>query len=387
MANIPIWPGSSSFSSVTNPTPFGFFDDDNAFTSSADKVADFCARRLGYPITDVELQDINFYACFEEATAEYGNQVNSFNIKDYMLELRGAPTGSNLTGKEVSNNLGQVITLAEEYGVESGAGGNVNWKTGSIAVTESQQYYDLDVLFRDVYEAGNQIEIKRVFHDPDPAIVRYFDPFVGTGMGANAMLDAFGWGNYSPGVSFMMMPAYADLLRLQAIEFNDQIRKSGYSFQLINNKLTIFPLPTSDYNLYFEYIVKSDRSNPIKATNTTSTDGVITDYSNVPYDKIQFSKINDVGRQWIFKYAGACAKEMLGNIRSKYASIPIPNAEISLNGGDLLAQASQEKETLMTELREHLESMSKRNLLERKKEESEFLQEQLNKSPLNIYIG
>ena len=65
MANIPILPGSSSFSVPSNPTPFGFFDTDNEFTSSADKAADFCARRLGYPITDVELQDINFYACFE----------------------------------------------------------------------------------------------------------------------------------------------------------------------------------------------------------------------------------------------------------------------------------------------------------------------------------
>jgi len=387
MANIPIWPGSSSFGEVTNPTPFGFFDSDTAFTSSADKAADFCARRLGYPITEVELQDINFYACFEEATSEYGNQVNSFNIKDYLLELRGAPTGSNLTGKEISNNLGHVITLSEEYGVESGTGGNVNWKTGSLAVKDGTQYYDLDVLFRDVHESGNQIEIKRIFHDPPPAISRYFDPFVGTGMGANQMLDAFGWGNYSPGVSFMMMPMHADLLRLQAIEFNDIIRKSQYSFQLINNKLTLFPLPVNDYNLYFEYIVKSDRSNPIKATNTTSTDGVITDYSNVPYDRIEYTKINDVGRQWIFKYTLALAKEMLGNIRSKYGTIPIPNAEISLNGADLLSQASTELESLMTELREHLDSMSKRNLLERKKEESEFLQEQLNKSPLKIYTG
>lgn len=387
MANIPIWPGSSSFGAVTNPTPFGFFDTDNEFTSSADKAANWCARRLGYPITDVELQDINFYTCFEEATSEYGNQVNSFNIKDYLLELRGAPTGSNLTGKEISNNLGQVITLAEEYGVEAGVGGNVTWHTGSIAVTESVQKYNLDTLFRDIYQPNKQIEIKKIFFQQTPAITRYFDPFIGTGLGSQGMLDNFGWGAYSPAISFILQPMYSDLLRMQAIEFNDTFRKSTYSFTLINNQLKIFPIPTSDYNLYFEYIIKSDRSNPIKATNTTSTDGVITDFSNVPYNKIEFVKINDVGRQWIFKYTLALTKEMLGNVRSKYSSIPIPNAEITLNGADLLSQASEEKTALIEELREHLDSMSKRNLLERKKEESEFLQEQLNKSPLNIYIG
>ena len=201
------------------------------------------------------------------------------------------------------------------------------------------------------------------------------------------MLENFGWGNYSPGVSFMLMPGYADLLRLQAIEFNDQIRRSQYSFNIINNELSVFPLPTENYTLYFEYIKKSDRSNPIGKVGTTSTSGMITDMSNVPYNKIEFNKINDVGRQWIFKYTLALAKEMLGNIRSKYSSIPIPNADVTLNGADLLSQSAEEKSQLMDKLHEHLDQMSKRNLLEKKKEESEFLQEQLNKNPLKIYIG
>ncbi|HCT53581.1 MAG TPA: hypothetical protein DF712_14100 [Balneola sp.] len=387
MTDIPIWPGSSSFGEQTNPTPFGFFDTDNEFTSSADKAADFCARRMGYPISDIELQDINFYACFEEATSEYGNQVNLFNIKDHLLELKGAPTSSNLSGKIIRDNQGYIINIAENYGVEAGVGGDVTYHTGSIAVTSSVQRYDINTLFRDTHEAGEEIEIKRVFHNPTPAITRYFDPFVGTGLGSQNMLENFGWGNYSPGVSFMLMPVYADLLRLQAIEFNDQIRRSQYSFNIINNELSVFPLPTENYTLYFEYIKKSDRSNPIGKVGTTSTSGMITDMSNVPYNKIEFNKINDVGRQWIFKYTLALAKEMLGNIRSKYSSIPIPNADVTLNGADLLSQSAEEKSQLMDKLHEHLDQMSKRNLLEKKKEESEFLQEQLNKNPLKIYIG
>ena len=188
MTDIPIWPGSSSFGEQTNPTPFGFFDTDNEFTSSADKAADFCARRMGYPISDIELQDINFYACFEEATSEYGNQVNLFNIKDHLLELKGAPTSSNLSGKIIRDNQGYIINIAENYGVEAGVGGDVTYHTGSIAVTSSVQRYDINTLFRDTHEAGEEIEIKRVFHNPTPAITRYFDPFVGTGLGSQNMV-------------------------------------------------------------------------------------------------------------------------------------------------------------------------------------------------------
>ena len=135
--NIAIWPGSSSFSA--GKTPFGLYDSDNEFTSSADKVADWCAKRLGYPLTDIELQDVNFFACFEEAISEYGAQVNTYNIRDNMLNLYGSETGSNLTQKKISSNMGGLIELAEEYGTEAGSGGNVTYYTGSVAVSSGQQ--------------------------------------------------------------------------------------------------------------------------------------------------------------------------------------------------------------------------------------------------------
>ena len=141
--NIAIWPGSASFS--TGSTPFGLYDTDNEFTSSADNTADWSAKRLGYPLTDIELQDVNFYACFEEAVTEYGAQVNTYNIRDNMLNLYGSETGSstNLAQKKVSANFGGLIELAEEYGTEAGSGGNVTYYTGSFAVSSSIQVYDL----------------------------------------------------------------------------------------------------------------------------------------------------------------------------------------------------------------------------------------------------
>ena len=181
----------------------------------------------------------------------------------------------------------------------------------------------------------------------------------------------------------MLMPMYADILKIQAIEFNDQIRKSAYSFELQNNKLRIFPNPTENYKLHFKYIVKSDRSN----TGQGTTNGVVSDFSNAPYDNMEFRHINDVGKQWIKKYGLALCKELLGTIRSKYASLPIPNAETTLDGDTLRGEATTEKEVLMTQLREMLEQTSRKALLEADKDEAEFLQEKLQKVPYPIYIG
>lgn len=384
-----VWAGSSSFSS--GDTPYGFYDTDAQFgtgSHSVDKFADWSAKRLGYPIVAVELQKEQFYACYEEAITEYSAQVNQFNIKDNMLALQGQETGSgdtktNLTHRKLTPTIGRNIQLAEQYGSEAGVGGTVDFKTGSIEISSVSQVYDLDVLYADVKEGGDDIEIRKIHYEGTPAITRYFDPYAGTGDGSYNMLDSFGWGNYSPGVSFMMMPMYADLLKVQAIEFNDQIRKSAYSFELRNNKLRIFPNPTSTYTLHFDYIVKKDRNNTLQGTSN----GVITDFSNAPFNNMAFANINEVGKQWIKKYGLALCKELLGTIRSKYASLPIPGAETTLDGDTLRTEAQTEKETLVTQLREMLDQMSRKALLEADKDEAEFLNEKLNKVPIPIFIG
>tara|TARA_B100000678_G_scaffold250030_1_gene224654 strand:- start:3 stop:608 length:606 start_codon:yes stop_codon:yes gene_type:complete len=201
------------------------------------------------------------------------------------------------------------------------------------------------------------------------------------------MLDSFGWGSMTPAVQFMMMPIYADLLRIQAIEFNDQVRKSAYTFQLRNNKIRIFPSPTSTYKLWFEYIVKADRDNPLQTRFGEKANTLVSDYSNVPYDNMQYQYINDVGKQWVRKYGLALSKELLGMVRSKYGTIPIPNADTTLDGDTLRGEASAEKESLVTELRENLEASSRKMMLESDSEEATRLQEKLQKVPLPIYIG
>tara|TARA_R110002012_G_scaffold274840_3_gene461245 strand:- start:261 stop:1424 length:1164 start_codon:yes stop_codon:yes gene_type:complete len=384
--NVSIWPGSSSF--FSGDTPFGLYDSDSQFQSDADKVASWCAKRMGYPINDIELQATNFFTCFEEAVSEYGSQLNTYNIRDNMLNLYGAQTGSNLTGKKISPNLGGLIELTEEYGVEAGSGGNVTYYTGSITISANKQIYDLTdagvISLENGTPGSDPIEIKRIFHEAPPAIVKYFDPMVGTGLGSQQMMESFGFGGMSPGISFMMMPLYADILRLQAIEFNDQIRRSAYTFEVSNNRIKFFPIPsgTNFTKVYFQYIKKADRSNPLK-----SNLGSISDFSNAPYNNVIYKNVNDVGKQWIRKYALALAKEMLGFIRGKYSAIPIPNAEVTLNGSDLLSAGQAEKEALITELKDTLDTMSRQSQLERKQAESDALLQQMNKIPLKIYIG
>ena len=384
MAQEPIWPGSGS--AVSGNTPFGFYDTDSEFQTEAPKFATWCAQRLGYPLMNVELQDKQFYACLEESVSEYSAQINQFNIKDNLLTLQGQSTSSNLTHKRVTPNLGRSVFLSQAYGTEAGVGGLVEIKSGSVDIVSGSQTYDLNALWADVSESGNAIELQRVFYEETPAVQRYFDPYAGTGAGTMNLLDQFGFGNYSPAVTFLMMPVYADMLRLQAIELNDQIRKSAYSFQLRNNKLRIFPRPDSSYKLHFEYLVRSDRDDALMTEHSGSSD-VISDFSNVPYDNMKFTSINDVGKQWIRKYGLALTKELLGIVRSKYGAIPIPGAETSLDGDTLRSEASAEKEALVTQLREILEQTSRKALMEADKDESEFLQEKLKKVPYPIYIG
>jgi hypothetical protein len=383
MAQEVIWQGSSSF--ATGQTPWGLYDSDSSFTADVDKFADWCARRLGYPIMSVELQSGSFYACFEESTTEYSAQVNQFNIKDNLLHLTGQATGSNVTHKRVTPTMGSSVFISRQYGTEASVGGNVDIKKGSISVTSGTQEYDLNSLFVDGSGSGS-IEVKRVYYEGTPAMQRFFDPYATTGYGTINMVEGFGFGNSSPAVSFTLMPIFEDLLRVQAIELNDSIRKSAYTFTLVNNKLRIFPNPTSDSTIYFDYVNTSDRDNPLFTEYSGSAD-VVSDYSNVPYDNMEYQFINDVGKQWIRKYGLALTKELLGIIRSKYASLPIPGAETTLDGDALRSEAAAEKEALVTQLREMLDQMSRKALLEADKDEAEFLNEKLNKVPIPIFIG
>jgi hypothetical protein len=379
--NVPIYNGSPSWSAGL--TPFGFYDSELDFQTDAVKVAKFCAQRLGYPLTDVELQDMSFFTAFEEAVTIYGNELYAHIIRDNQLSLEGLSTGSNLNTSIVTPNFEPIVKLTEQYGAEAGSGGNVPHYTGSFVMTGSQQDYDLAQWATD-QGITSSIEIKKVFYQSSPAITRYYDPYVGTGFGSQNMFDSFGFGGMSPAINFLMMPLNFDLAAIQAIELNDQIRRSQYSFELKNNKLRIFPIPsTGGGNYWFEYILREERIQG----SVSNTPGNVTNVSNTPYTNPTYASINSVGRQWIFEYTLALAKEMLGYVRGKYSSIPIPNADVTLNQSDLISAATTEKAALVEKLRGYFDQTSRKSLLERRAQETEFKQTELQQVPYTIYIG
>jgi hypothetical protein len=406
---IPIWPGSSSFAQVSSsyygtpsvwppPTPFGFYDDDSQFQTDANKVANFCALRLGYPIENIELQDINFWAGFEEATTIYGNELYAFQTRDNYLSLEGASDRIDVNNSVFTPTMATVVRLSQQYGEEAGAGGNVTWYKGRLTLIPGQQRYDLAAWAEEEGIVGG-IEIKNVWYQPPPAINQLYSPTLLAGQGGlggvpPAGLYGFGYGY----ANYLMMPTSFTMQNIQAIEMQNQVTLSNYTFNVINNILSVFPVPgtgiTGDdfdgggdlgygHFLVFDFIKVQDRIDAAFANGTNK----IVNTSNVPYVNPVYSNINSVGRSWIFEYTLAKAKEVLGYVRGKYSTVPIPGAEVTLNQQDLLSAAAAEKEALITRLREYFDQTSRQALLERRAAESAARVQEINQVPMTIFIG
>jgi len=290
-----------------------------------------------------------------------------------------------LNNRLISNNLANITTtIAQDYGAEADVGGNYDVKKGILKMEGGVQDYDLNAwaaVSASLSGSGDTIEVRRVFYEQSPAIARYFDPYAGTGTGIQSLLESFGFGQFSPGINFMLMPISFDAMKLQAIELNDQIRKAGYSFDLVNNKLRIFPIPNEDRNLYFEYVTISNKFTPIK----DKRNNIVTDIMNTPFRNPLYSKINTVGRTWIYKYTLAIAREIEAHIRIQFSNLNIQNTG-PLQGSELITDARTEKENLLNELKEMLNETSRRGQLERKQLESGFMRDTLQQVPLPIYI-
>jgi hypothetical protein len=289
-----------------------------------------------------------------------------------------------LNNKLITNNLATLTTtIAEDYASEAGIGGNYNVMTGSLIMSDGVQNYDLNAwaAASASLDLGDRIEVRRVFYEEPPAIVRYFDPYAGTGTGIQSLLETFGFGQFSPGINFLLMPISFDVQKIQAIELNDQIRKAAYSFDLVNNQLRIFPIPDRERLLRFEYIKISDKYKPVRDTRTN----VVTDIMNTPFRNPIYSKINTIGRTWIFKYTLALSREIEAHIRIQFANVNVQGVG-SLQGSELVADARTEKESLITELKEMLNETSRKGQLERKQLEAGFTRDTLQQIPLPIYI-
>ena len=395
-----VWSGSSTF--VAGKTARGIYDNDPQFAVDADKVAKFCAFQLGYPIMDVELQDIHFYNAFEQATLEYSREVNNFKIRDNYINFENSPipndTSFDINNVKITPSLGNIIRLSKTYGSEAGSGGNVTYYKGHIDVVAGQQQYDLKAwaVASGSLSPDDSIEIKRVFYQRSPAVTRFLDPTLAGGLATSNFLDGFGYGDSYVGVNYLLMPINYDAMRIQAIEFNDEIRRSQYTFELRNNVLTIQPIPTTSGKYWFEYIKVSERDanydyryNQIGSNIPSQSNPFVSNISNVPIGNISYSSINSTGKDWIFNMTLAYAMKMLAMIRGKFTNgIPYvrDGQSLQLNTQDLISEANKKRDDLIQQLREMLDATSRKNQLERQQAEANSVSQTLANIPLPFYI-
>jgi hypothetical protein len=365
---------SSSFGSTIDPVNSGF-----KINHPVGQQTTFTNNPGTYNTYEITKGDswVYFFTSFPKQNFYPDPTNDTINTTYYQDGLRGRA----LNGKLLNNNLQTQIRLAEAYAQEAGVGGYTTEYTGSLDLTPGQQIYDLNAWASSSLNlaTGDKIEIRQIFYQEPPAIVRYFDPYAGTGTGVQGLLETFGFGSYSPGVNFMLMPVYWDIQKIQAIEFNDQVRKSAYSFDLVNNQLRLFPVPTHEQKLLFKYMKVSDKYLP----STDARPDVVSDVMGVPYRNPIYSNINQIGRSWIFRYTLALCKEIEGQIKAGISSAQGSN--LVINGTEFLTDARSEKTDLLTELKEYLDQTTRRSQLERKQQESDFTRQSMNQIPLLIY--
>jgi len=388
MANPSIYDGTPI--AISGSTPFGYYDLDAQFQSDGPKVANYCARKLGYPVMDVELQDLNFYTCFEEAVSIYSEELYQSKIKDNYLGLEGAPTGSQLNNTVVVPSLNSIVTIADNYGAQIGIGGTIEYYSGSLALTASIQVYDMQKWAVDNghISSSDRLVIQEVSYKGNPAVNQFYDPYIGGSINYQGATENFGWSSYSPGLNFTLFPVYWDIQRIQEIEMSNTVRRSWFSFEVTNNKLTILPKPESnDMIIWIKYSKKSDFADPTKNSPYGTNKTLVTNPSNVPYGTITYLQINQPGKQWIFEYTLALASELLGLIRGKYTQVPAPGSEVTLNGADLISKGQAQQQALRERLRQDFEDMSRRAQLERKQSENQSISSTLSEVPMMVYLG
>lgn len=394
MANPVIYDGSPG--PISGSTPFGFYDNDLQFQADGPKVANYCARKLGYPVLDVEINDLNIYACFEEAVSIYAEELYQLKIKDNYLTLEGQPTASLLNNTVVSPNLTNLINISETYGQVAGVGGFVNWKSGSLTLQAGVQNYDMYdwAVNTQGMNPNDRLVIQRVMYQAPPAIYGYgygaYYPQLG---GAGAWPGD--WGGYGVGGgvgggsnSVTYYPVFWDIARIQELEMSNTVRLPAWSFELVGTNLKIMPVPMQvGRNVSIQYCFQSDLMSLTENSPYGANQGLVANASMAPYGNITYVQINQPGKQWIKEYTAALTSELLGLVRGKYQTVQIPGAETVLNYADLITRGQTMQQALREKLRGDFEDMSRQKQLERKQSENDSLNNTLVNIPNFIFVG
>ena len=384
----------ATFANTTNPTPFGFYDDETSFQTEADSMVTFVKRKLGDDVLSVELTKKQIWATLEEATLEFSSILNTYQAKSQIANFLGMPTtGSNGTmsgseGMYPRENLDYLTRFAEPYSSEAGIGGSYNTVSGSIELKAGQQDYNIYntlsgtnglVYSSSLNTKNSKMQIVEVFHFSPQAAYRFFD----TTSAINYLNNEFSFESFTPETIFYVLPVFEDILRAGQLDLSNRVRRSNYSYRVSGENIRIFPAPSGDpttpTKLWLRVKFYSDPLNPSFGDDTVKG---VSNLSDLPFGILQYSNINSIGRQWIRQFCLALSKELLGQVRSKFSNIPIPGAELQLNGKDLITNGREDQANLSTHLREMLDTMTYDKLMEMAATRAEFINKQLKFVPM-----
>ena len=400
---------TGSVNDVNGLVPYKIYSDSSAvlysteFLQGAKDQVSYVYKKLGGDVLDIELTAGNVYTAYEEAVLEYSYLVNLHQATNILSDALGNQTGSfdskgNLKDGDLKTDLaGTHVALkypkfdysmtrriGEGIGAEISLNSSIQF-SASFDVTTGTQDYDLqDIISKSEQHSGSvgnkKILIKKVFYKTPHAMWRFFGYYGGL----NVVGNLHNYGQFSDDSTFQLIPAWHN--KAQAMAFEDAIytRMSHYSYELKNNKIRLHPRPYSGgpRKMWVEFSVPTD----VWDSTDISVDGV-NNMNTLPMGNLPFENINSIGKQWIRRFALAVCKETLGQIRSKFNSVPIPGESVTLNGSALISEGKDEQLKLREELKTTLAEMTYAKMAEQDAGMLENTEKVLDKVPNYIFVG
>jgi hypothetical protein len=410
-----VLPVTGSPSEVAQYLPFAVYSGSASFLSGASDQVAYVYKKLGGDVLDIELTVGNVYAAYEEAVLEYSYLINLHQSQNALPTLLGKTTGTFDHTGELTNDIGGRAELSypkynldylrhfgDAFATEAGIGMNSSIYSASIPIIDEVQDYDIQAIIQSASAnnidpasggpvafsgslAGKKITVRRFYYKTPASMWRFFGYYGGL----NVIGNLSSYGQYADDSTFEVIPSWHNKLQAMAYETSIYTRNSHYSFEIINNKLRIFPVPNSFTPRYFwiDFSVEEDgwkQSNNDAGTNQSAG---INNMNTLPFANLPYENINSIGKQWIRRFCLALCKEILGQIRSKFATIPIPGESVTLNGSALITEGKEQQEKLREELKTMLDKITYSKLAEQTANDSENLQKIESKVPFNIFVG
>lgn len=376
-SNSNILPVTGSTVNVMATLPFGIYTTAAFISGASDQVA-YTYKKLGGDVLDIELTEGNVYSAYEEAVLEYSYLVNLHQSKNALSSMLGAATGSFDQDGQISGSLsgsnialkyprfdyGYIRRVSETMATEAGFGGTVPIYSASLDTVANQQDYDLQTIvsassatdstvpyYQQVED--KRILVKKVFFKTPRAMWRFYGYYGGFSVVGNMRT----YGQFADDSTFEIVPTWQN--KLQAMAYEDALytRVSHYSYEIHDNNLRIFPEPdaNSPDKFWIQFTIEN-QYDPWEESGRgdIGVEGV-NNLNTLPFENIPYENINSIGKQWIRRFALALTKEMLGQIRGKFAVVPIPGESVTLNAVELLGQSRTEQDQLRDELKTILE--------------------------------